>query len=68
MYGALKSDDYLPRLIDARISGDLNLFSAVCIQGPKYLREDVDWSQLCQQRNLHHGSCAYPVTWSVSLR
>ncbi|WP_172623474.1 ATP-binding protein [Arabiibacter massiliensis] len=36
MYGALKSGDYRPRLLDTRISEDIELFGAVCIQGPKY--------------------------------
>lgn len=36
MYGTLKSSDYRPRLIDARISEDIELFGALCIQGPKY--------------------------------
>ncbi|HIY82447.1 MAG TPA: hypothetical protein H9823_01145 [Candidatus Rubneribacter avistercoris] len=36
MYGQLKNKSYLPRLLDKRIAEDLEVFGAVCIQGPKY--------------------------------
>lgn len=36
MYGSLKDSRYINRIIDKRISEDLPIFGAVCIQGPKY--------------------------------
>lgn len=36
MYGALKNEAYHPRIIDKRVSEGLEVFGAVCIQGPKY--------------------------------
>lgn len=36
MYGSLKNNAYRPRIIDKRISESLEVFGAVCIQGPKY--------------------------------
>ena len=35
-YGALKNTNYLPRLIEQKITEGLEDFGAVCIQGPKY--------------------------------
>ena len=35
-YGALKNPSYRPRILDQRIAEGLEIFGAVCIQGPKY--------------------------------
>lgn len=36
MYGKLKNSQYRPRLLDKRIVEGLEIFGAVCVQGPKY--------------------------------
>ena len=36
MYGKLKNKKYRPRLLDRRLAEDIEVFGAICLQGPKY--------------------------------
>ncbi|HJJ36286.1 MAG TPA: DUF4143 domain-containing protein [Methanocorpusculum sp.] len=46
----LTPDDYLPRLIDAKIEEYLSIFSAVCIEGPKWCGKT--WTSMAHANSL----------------
>ena len=46
----LTPDDYLPRLIDAKIEEYLSVFSAVCIEGPKWCGKT--WTSMAHANSI----------------
>ena len=49
----MDKQNYKPRVIDAKMKEYLSAFGAVCIEGPKVVRKDLDIFLSQQKRDLH---------------